>query len=139
RRSPRAGSSARPPEAARVCRLATAALARLHLAHLVDGVARDLHRERLVRHLRLARKARGELEAPRLVEQVVFLLGCRLERVETLAHDHVARGARTALLAGVLDLDAMVEERVADRAARRGLDLLALRAERLVRQHREPG
>ena len=39
------------------------------------------------------------------------------------AHDHVAGGAGAGLLAGVLDLDVVVEQHVADRLAARGLDL----------------
>src|SRR5690606_5107567 len=94
-------------------------------------------RERRVAHHRLAGKARGELQAPGLVEEVVLLLLGRLERLEAVAHDHVAGGAGAALLARVLDLDAMVEQGVADRAPRLGVDLAAPGAERLVRQDGE--
>ena len=61
--------------------------------------------------------SRERLQAPGLVEQVVLVFLRRRERVEALAHDDVAGGAGAGLLAGVLDLDAVLEQVVADRLA----------------------
>src|SRR5258708_25757195 len=109
-RGPRPDGYRRAQSRLRGCR-ATSFLA---LAHLVDGVLRNLDGNRSVLHARLARKARGEREAPRLVEEVVFLLRGRVERLVAFAHDDMAGRARAALLAGVLDLDVVLEERVSD-------------------------
>ena len=76
----------------------------LRFGNLVQRVLGDLDGKGLVADARLAGQTRGELQAPRLVEEVVLLFGGGLERVEARAHDHVAGGARAALLAGVLDL-----------------------------------
>src|SRR5204863_5329433 len=108
-------------------------------ALVVDGVFRQLDDEVLVVDLRLAGEARGRLEAPGLVEHVLFLLLRRLERVEALAQYHVARGARRLLLASVLDVDVMFEQVVADRLGRVGLELRAVRAQRRLRQHLDLG
>ena len=60
-----------------------------------------------------------------------------VERVEALAHDHVAGGAGAGFLAGMLDLDAVREQQVAERLAGGRLDVIALRAQRGVRQDGE--
>src|SRR5205085_3356402 len=109
----------------------------LRLGHLVDRVLRNLDRDRLVLQTRLAGEPRGKLEAPRLVEEIVLLVGRRVEGLVALAHDDMAGRAGAAFLARVLDLDAVVEERIADGGARRHLDLGALGTERLVRQDLE--
>src|SRR6185369_4163807 len=107
------------------------------LGGVVDGVPRDLDRDRRGADARLAGKPRRELQSPSLVEEVVLLVGRRLEAVEALAHDHVARRARTAFLAGMLDLDAVREQRVAYRRSRRRLDGCTRGAQRLMRQDGE--
>ena len=89
---------------------------------------------RLTAHARLAGQARGRLQAPGLVQHVLFLLLGRLKRIETLAQHHVTGGAGAGFLASVLDLDAMLEQDIAERLARGGLDLGAGRAQRGVRQ-----
>ena len=71
---------------------------------------------------RLAGQARVRLQAPGLVEQV-FLDFFRLgQRIETFAHDDMAGGAGAGFFAGVLDVDVVAEQRIADRNAGRGID-----------------
>ena len=89
---------------------------------VVDGVLRDLDGEVFVRHLGLARQALIRLQAPGLVEQVFFLLRSLIQRIEALAHDHVAGRAGTRLLARVLDLDVGTQQRIADGRAGLGFD-----------------
>src|SRR5581483_5312493 len=98
---------------------------------VVDGVLRDLDGEVLVADLRLAREARAGFQAPGLVEHVLLLLGGRRERVEALTHEHVAGGACRLLLARVLDVDVVLEQRVADRLAGLRLDLGAVGTDRM--------
>ena len=74
------------------------------------------------------RQARVRLQAPGAVEQVFLVLVHLVERAEALAHDHVAGGAGAAHVAGVLDVDVVVQQRLADRGAGGRLDLGALRA-----------
>src|SRR5450432_1241731 len=104
---------------------------------MVDGVLRNLDGHRSILHARLAREARGELEPPGLVEEIVLLLRGRSERLVALAHDHMASRARAALLACVLDLDVVLEKRVADGNAGARLDACPLGAKGLVGKHRE--
>src|SRR2546421_1089474 len=104
-------------------------------ALIVDGVLRDFDREVRPGHLRLAGKPRGRLEAPCLVEHVLLLFLGGLERLEPFPQDHVAGGARRLLLAGMLDVDMVLEQRVADGLALRRLDLRALRTDRVPGQH----
>src|SRR6185295_5190752 len=106
---PRRDAARRARSRCRACRSTSS----LRLAHLVQGVLRGLDRHVGVLHAGLAREARRELEPPRLVEKAVLLLGGGLERLEALAHDHVAGRAGAALLASVLDLDPVAEERIA--------------------------
>src|SRR5215475_9369887 len=85
---------------------------------LVDRVARheDLDDGVVVVDHRLASEARRGRQARRLVEQILLvLLGLR-EAVEALLHHDVARGARAAPAARVLERDAVGEEHVEDRA-----------------------
>src|SRR5581483_2901090 len=81
-------------------------------------VARDADHDLRVRILdhRLAREPRRGREARRLVEQVVLVVTRRGELLEAALHDDVARRARAVPAAGVLEVDAVREEHVEDRA-----------------------
>src|SRR5574341_44013 len=92
------------------------------LFRVVDRVARDLDHQVLLGHDGLAAQARVGLQAPGAVEQVFFALVHLVERVEALAHDHVAGGAGATHLASMLDRDVVLEQRLADRRARRDLN-----------------
>ena len=62
-----------------------------------------------------------------------------LSDCKAFAHDHVAGGAGAAHVAGVLDVDVVVQQRLADRGAGRRADLGALRAVFGVRQDFDDG
>jgi len=62
------------------------------------------------------------LKTPGLVQHVVLQLIGRLQRGEAFAHHHVAGGAGTGLLAGVLDVDAAAQGRIQDGFAGLGFD-----------------
>src|SRR5690606_30021258 len=72
-------------------------------------------------------------------EQVFLFLGRLVECLEALAHDDVTGRACARLLAGVLDLDVVGEQAVADRGAGFGLDDGAIRAQFDVRQDDDLG
>src|ERR1700710_746270 len=95
---------------------------------VVDRVFRDLDRQVGLGEYRLATQARLRLQAPGAVEQVFLALLRLVERLQPAPHDHVAGGAGAAHLAGVLDVDVVVEQGLADRGAGRRADLGALRA-----------
>ena len=71
----------------------------------------------------LAGKTRLRLQPPGAIEQVFFLLFGLIERRETIAHDDVAGRAGTAHLAGVRDVDAVLQQGLADRGPHGGGDL----------------
>src|SRR5690554_5318535 len=104
------------------------------LRHQVDRVARDLHHQVLVADQSLTAQARVRLQAPGLVQVVVFLFLGGLEGVEALAHDNVAGGTGARLLAGVFDFDAVAQRVVEDAHPGLGLDLGALWADLGVRK-----
>src|SRR5206468_5464915 len=104
------------------------------LFHHVDGVFRDLDGEIAVLDDRLAGQPRIRLQSPGLVEQFVLFFLRTIQRLEALAHDHVTGGAGAGFLAGVLDLDAVLEQVVADGLARLGLDDGAAGTELFVRE-----
>ncbi|OMP13257.1 hypothetical protein COLO4_01995 [Corchorus olitorius] len=89
---------------------------------VVDRVLRNLDGQVRLRHLGLTGQARVRLQAPGLVEQILFLLGRLIQRIEALAHDHVAGRAGARLLACMLDLDVSAQQRIADGRAGLGFD-----------------
>src|SRR5438093_1034100 len=103
-------------------------------AYLVDAVLRDLDREVPIFHDRLAGQARLRLEAPGAVEQIVLVFARGIERGESVAHDHVTGGAGAGFFAGVLDLDSVVEQIVANGNAAFPLDGRTFRTDFGVRQ-----
>jgi len=80
----------------------------------------------------LARQARIRLQAPGHVEQIFFLVGRVIQRVETFADHHVAGGTGAGFFAGVFDIDVAVEHGVAQALAGRRVDDGAVRAKRGV-------
>jgi hypothetical protein len=89
----------------------------IFLGCVVDRVFRDLDHQVFVGDDGLAGQARIRLQAPGLVEHVFFFFFLLVQRVEAFAHDHVAGGAGAHAVAGVLDLDVVFEQDVADRLA----------------------
>src|SRR6476659_594625 len=102
---------------------------------VVDRVLGNLDGQVRVGHLRLARQARVRLEAPRLVEHVLLLLARLLQRIESLAHDHVAGGAGGLLLACMLDVDVIFQQRVAYGDSLPDFQDRSFRRQRGVRKH----
>src|SRR6266545_4969696 len=83
---------------------------------------------------RLTGEAGERREAPGEIEQVVFELVRRIERVEAFAHDDVTGRAGTRHFARMLDADAATEQVVTDALARRSGKLGAPRADAFVRE-----
>src|SRR2546427_4050394 len=85
---------------------------------LVDGVPGDPDDDLRVRILdhRLAPEARRRREAGRLVEEVLLRLLRLGEPLAALLHDDVARRARAVAAARVLEVNAVREQHVQDRA-----------------------
>ena len=96
---------------------------------VVDGVLWNFHHQILLRHNGLAAQARVGFQAPRTVQQIVFVFVCFVERVKPLAHDDVARGARAAHVTSMFDVDVVFQQHFANGAAGGSVQLCALWAE----------
>jgi len=79
---------------------------------VIDAVLRDLDRQVGVLHDRLARKARHRSEAPGTVQKVFFLVLCGRSDAKPL-RTMQWQVVQAATCAGMLDVDAMVEQCVA--------------------------
>ena len=90
---------------------------------MVAVVLRNLNREVARADLYLARKARERADAPSRIEMVELVVVGLCEAVEPLANDDMARGAGTVEFAGVLNLDAVRDERSGKICARLNLKL----------------
>src|SRR5689334_16403852 len=106
----------------------------LCLLGVVYRVLGNLDHQLRVADLGLAGKAGHGRQAPGTVEQVVFVLRRGREGVEAFADDHVTSRAGAGLLARVLDRDPVIEQIVADRFARRGIEGLAVGTKLRVRE-----
>ena len=89
----------------------------MQLFSVVDGVLGYLDRHALLRDDRLAAEAGVGLEAPGAIQQVFFCFVEFVQGLEAFAHDYVAGGAGGAHVAGVLDVDFVVQQGFADRCA----------------------
>ena len=87
------------------------------LLGMVDRVLGDLDGQVFGRNDGLAAQPRLRLQSPGPVEQIVLALLDLVEGIEPLAHDAVTGRAGTAHVAGMLDLDAVVQQGLADRSA----------------------
>jgi hypothetical protein len=106
---------------------------------VVDGVAGNLDHHILLGQKCLAAQALVGLQTPGAVEQVFFSFFRLIQAAKTLAHDHVTGGASAAHVAGVLDVDVVVEQGLADAGARRRCDFCASRTVFRMRQYFDDG
>lgn len=95
----------------------------------VDGVLWNLYDKVPVVDNRLAGKPGIRFQPPGLVQQVFLALFGRVQCVVTLAHDDMASGAGADLVAGMIDINIMIEQVVADGHAFFGFKCCAVRAE----------
>ena len=77
---------------------------------VVDGVLGNFNDHILLAQKCLAAQTRVRLQAPSTVEQVFFCFFGFVQAVEALAHNDVASGASAAHVAGVLNVDFVVEQ-----------------------------
>jgi len=77
---------------------------------VIDGVLGNFYHQVLLAQKRLAAQTRVGLQAPSTIQQVFFCFFCFVQAVQALAHNDVARGAGAAHVAGVLDVDFVVEQ-----------------------------
>jgi hypothetical protein len=75
--------------------------------YLINGVFRNFDDQILITNHDLAAQPRVWLKHPGLVEQVIFKLIRRRQRIQTLPDDNMTSGAGTRHFAGVLNVDAM--------------------------------
>ena len=94
---------------------------------VIDRIARDFDDQIFLGHKGLTAQTAVGLQAPGAVKQVFFVFIELIERGKTLSHDDVASGASTAHVAGVLDVDAVIQQSFANAVAHIGFDLSALR------------
>src|SRR5262245_46230780 len=89
----------------------------MRAGNLVDRVARHEHLDHgvVVLQHRLTAQAGARRQTGRLVEHVLLVLLGLAQAVESLLHDDMAGGARTAPAAGVLERHAVGEQDVPDR------------------------
>ena len=86
---------------------------------VINGVFRYFDRDVGLRQKSLATQAGIGLQSPSAVEQIFFALIHIVERLEAFANDDMACGTGTAQIAGMLDINFMVQERFANRSAGR--------------------
>jgi hypothetical protein len=102
---------------------------------VIDGVFGNFYHQVLLAQKRLAAQTRVGLQAPSTVKQVFFSFFGFVQAVQALSHNDVARGAGAAHVAGVLDVDFVVEQGFAYAGARRCRNLSAFWAVFGVRQN----
>ena len=100
----------------------------MQLFGVVDGIARDLDDQITLGHKGLAAQARVGFQTPGTVEQVFLGFFHLVERVEAFTHHHMAGGASGAHVAGVFDVDVVVQQGFADAGARRRGDFCTVGA-----------
>ena len=84
---------------------------------VIDGVLGNFYHQVLLAQKRLAAQTRVGLQAPSTVQQVFFSFFGFVQAVQALAHYDVARGAGATHVAGVLDVDFVVEQGFANAGA----------------------
>jgi hypothetical protein len=99
------------------------------LFRMIDRVARNFYNQIFLSHKRLAREPRIGLQSPRAIKQIFFVFIELIERVEALSHDNVAGSTGAAHVAGVLDVDAVLQQHLANAVARIGFDFCAVGAD----------
>lgn len=109
-------------------------------ACVVEVVFGDFHHQVFIGQHGLTAQTRLGFQAPCLVKQVFFEHAGFGHAVETLAHDDVACGAGTGFFAGVVNVDVVFEQNVANSQACGGIfDGFAFGAKGGVRQHGDFG
>ncbi|MPM57347.1 hypothetical protein SDC9_104169 [bioreactor metagenome] len=87
----------------------------------------------------MAGQTRLRLQAPGLVEQVLFLFLRLVQGVEALLDDDMAGRAGAAHITGMLDIDAVVQHGFTDRSADGSFDLCTVGAVLGVRKNFDDG
>ena len=106
---------------------------------VIDGVFGNLDHQGLGAQYHLTAQTRLGFKTPSLVQQIVFFLSGLVQARVALAHDHVTRGASTTLITRVFNGHTMIEQGLAQRVARKALNLFALRAVLGVGQYFDDG
>ena len=109
------------------------------LRYHVDGVPGDLDDQILGTHDRLTTQTGLRLKPPGLIQQILLCLLGRRQRVEALPQDDVTGRAGARLLAGVRQIDAMRQGRIANGGSRLDLEHGTLWADLDVGQKDEFG
>ena len=102
---------------------------------VIDGVLGNFYHQVLLAQKRLAAQTRVRLQAPSTVKQVFFRFFCFVQAVQALTHNDVASGAGATHVAGMLNVDFVVEQGFANAGAGRRSNLSAFWAIFSVRQN----
>jgi len=99
----------------------------------VDGISGNLDYKFFLSNECLAAQARRRLNPPGLVKEILFLFFRRLQGLEPATDDHMTGGAGTRFLAGVVNVNVIAKESIADARSRSRFDARAIRTQGLMR------
>lgn len=91
------------------------------LAGVIEGVFGDFHHQIDTADFGLATQTAFGGQAPCLVEQVFFKFFGFFQRIKTLSHNHMTGGASAGFFASVVDVDAVVQQQIANGLAFGGI------------------